>query len=52
MKKKLMMALSLVLVAAMSIGGTIAYLMTNTDPVINTFVSGNIFEIILTIHIY
>lgn len=42
MKKKLMMALSLVLVAAMSIGGTIAYLTAQTEAVTNTFTIGNI----------
>ena len=42
MKKKLMMALSLVLVAVMSIGGTLAYLTSLTDPVKNTFTVGNV----------
>ena len=41
MKKKLMMALSLVLVAVMSIGGTLAYL-TAQDEVTNTFTVGNV----------
>lgn len=42
MKKKLMMALSLVLVAAMSIGGTVAYLTSQTGTVTNTFTVGNV----------
>lgn len=42
MKKKLMMALSLVLVAAMSIGGTVAYLTSTTGLVENTFTVGDV----------
>ena len=42
MKKKLMMALSLVLVAALSITGTIAWLTATTNQVTNTFTVGKI----------
>ena len=41
MKKKLMTVLALVLVVAMSVAGTIAYL-TSTDTVTNTFTVGNV----------
>ena len=41
MKKKLMTVLALVLVIAMSVAGTVAYL-TSTDTVTNTFTVGNI----------
>ena len=47
MKKKLMMALSLVLVAALSIGGTVAYLTAKTDAVVNTFTVGEVGELTL-----
>ena len=40
--KLLTLVLSLVLVAALSIGGTMAFLTVKTDPVINTFVYGDI----------
>jgi len=42
MKKKFLMALSLVLVAAVSIGGTLAYLTTKTETITNTFTVGKI----------
>lgn len=41
MKKKLMTVLALVLVIAMSVAGTYAYL-TSTDKVVNTFTVGNV----------
>ena len=41
MKKKLMTVLALVLVIAMSVAGTYAYL-TSTDTVVNTFTVGNV----------
>ena len=41
MKKKLMTVLALVLVIAMSVAGTVAYL-TSTDTVTNTFSVGNV----------
>ena len=41
MKKKLMTVLALVLVIAMSVAGTYAYL-TSTDEVVNTFAVGNV----------
>ena len=41
MKKKLMTVLALVLVIAMSVAGTVAYL-TSTDTVTNTFTVGNV----------
>ncbi len=41
MKKKLMTVLALVLVIAMSVAGTYAYL-TSTDEVVNTFTVGNV----------
>ena len=41
MKKKLMTVLALVLVVAMSVAGTYAYL-TSTDEVVNTFTVGNV----------
>lgn len=43
MKKKnvLMMAMSLVLVAVIAVGGTLAYLTSNTDTLTNTFTVGN-----------
>ena len=42
MKKKLMTVLALVLVIAMSVAGTYAYLTHITDPITNTFTVGNI----------
>ena len=42
MKKKLMTVLALVLVVAMSVAGTYAYLTDTTDPITNTFTVGNI----------
>lgn len=42
MKKKLMTVLALVLVIAMSVAGTIAYLTDTTAPITNTFTVGNI----------
>ena len=41
MKKTLTMVLALVLVAAISVGATLAYL-TSTDKVVNTFTVGNV----------
>ena len=41
MKKKLMTVLALVLVIAMSVAGTVAYL-TSADEVVNTFTVGNV----------
>ncbi|MDD5902256.1 MAG: TasA family protein [Oscillospiraceae bacterium] len=42
MKKKLMTVLALVLVIAMSVAGTYAYLTDTTGPITNTFTVGNI----------
>ena len=42
MKKKLMTVLALVLVVAMSVAGTIAFLTDTTDPITNTFTVGNV----------
>lgn len=42
MKKILAFALCLVLVAGLSIGGTLAWITTKTDPVTNTFTYGDI----------
>ena len=42
MKKKIAVAVSLLLVLALSIGGTIAYLTAQTDAITNTFTIGNI----------
>ena len=42
MKKKLTLVVSLLLVMALSIGGTLAYLTAQTDAVTNTFTIGNI----------
>ena len=42
MKKKIAVAVSLLLVVALSIGGTIAYLTAQTDAITNTFTIGNI----------
>lgn len=42
MKKKLTMVVSLLLVMALSIGGTLAYLTDKTDTVVNTFTIGQI----------
>ena len=47
MKKKLMTVLALVLVIAMSVAGTIAFLTDTTDPITNTFTVGNV-DITLT----
>lgn len=47
MKKKLMTVLALVLVVAMSVAGTIAFLTDTTDPVANTFTVGKV-DITLT----
>ena len=47
MKKKLMTVLALVLVIAMSVAGTIAFLTDTTDPVTNTFTVGKV-DITLT----
>ena len=41
-RKTLLMVLSLVLVAVVSVAGTLAYLTRSTDPVVNTFTVGNI----------
>ena len=42
MKKKLTMVVSLLLVMALSIGGTLAYLTDKTDAIENTFTIGNV----------
>lgn len=42
MKKKLTLVVSLLLVMALSIGGTLAYLTAQTEAVTNTFTVGNI----------
>ena len=47
MKKKLMTVLALVLVIAMSVAGTIAFLTDTTDPITNTFTVGKV-DITLT----
>lgn len=47
MKKKLMTVLALVLVIAMSVAGTYAYLTDTTDPIANTFTVGKV-DITLT----
>ena len=47
MKKKLMTVLALVLVIAMSVAGTIAYLTDTTDSITNTFTVGKV-DITLT----
>ena len=47
MKKKLMTVLALVLVVAMSVAGTIAYLTDTTAPITNTFTVGKV-DITLT----
>jgi len=47
MKKKLTLVVSLLLVMALSIGGTLAYLTDKTDAVTNTFTIGNV-DITLT----
>ena len=50
MKKKILITvLACVLVAALSIGGTLAYLTAQTDAKVNTFVAGNIGGTTLTI---
>lgn len=40
--RPVLLALSLVLVLGLSVGGTLAYLVTNTDPVTNIFTPGEI----------
>lgn len=40
--RPVLLALSLVLVLGLSVGGTLAYLVTNTDPVTNTFTPGKL----------
>ena len=47
MKKKLMTVLALVLVVAMSVAGTVAYLTDTTAPITNTFTVGKV-DITLT----
>lgn len=42
MKKKLTLVVSLLLVMALSIGGTLAYLTYETDEIVNTFTVGNV----------
>ena len=42
MKKKLTMVVSLLLVMALSIGGTLAYLTDKTEAITNTFTVGNV----------
>ena len=40
--RPVLLALSLVLVLGLGVGGTLAYLVTNTDPVTNTFTPGEV----------
>lgn len=40
--RPVLLALSLVLVLGLGVGGTLAYLVTNTDPVTNTFTPGKL----------
>ena len=40
--RPVLLALSLVLVLGLSVGGTLAYLVTNTEPVTNTFTPGKL----------
>lgn len=48
MKKKFaLMAASLVLVAALAVGGTLAYLTAKTEAVVNTFTVGNVGKLTL-----
>lgn len=44
MKKKLLIALAIVLVIAMSVTGTLAYLTANKGAVTNTFIVGKVFD--------
>lgn len=44
MKKKLLIALAIVMVIAMSVTGTLAYLTANTGAVKNTFTVGKVFD--------
>lgn len=44
MKKKLLIALAIVLVIAMSVTGTLAYLTADTGAVTNTFTVGKVFD--------
>lgn len=44
MKKKLLIALAIVLVIAMSVTGTLAYLTASTGAVTNTFTVGKVFD--------
>lgn len=46
--KAVALLLVVILLIGCTIGGTIAYLMTNTTPVVNTFVAGEIGELTLT----
>lgn len=41
-KKVLALAMALILIVGAVIGGTVAYLITNTDPLVNTFTVGDI----------
>ena len=41
-KKVIVLLLAVVMLIGCAVGGTVAYLMTHTDPVENTFVAGNI----------
>lgn len=40
--KRLSLVLALVLILVCAVGGTVAYLVTHTDPVTNTFTPGNV----------
>lgn len=46
-KKSLLLVAGIVLMLTIAIGGTIAYIVTNTTPVVNTFTPG---EVPITIH--
>lgn len=41
-KKSLLLVAGIVLMLTIAIGGTIAYIVTNTDPVVNTFTPGEV----------
>ena len=41
-KKSLLLVAGIVLMLTIAIGGTIAYIVTNTQPVVNTFTPGGV----------
>ena len=41
-KKSLLLVAGIVLMLTIAIGGTIAYIVTSTDPVVNTFTAGDV----------